>query len=83
MGAEVEETPKTLTLNKPVSPTLWFTRNKPWLEHNNAEVSAVNTSRSCIHVLMDEPAVPRFQESTAAPQLPAKGSAADQTALFA
>lgn len=32
---------------------------------------------------MDEPAVPRFQENTAPPQLPAKGSSADQTALFA
>lgn len=32
---------------------------------------------------MDEPAAPRFQENTAAPQLPAKGRAADQTALFA
>lgn len=42
VGAEVEETPKTLTLSKFVPPTLWFTRNKPWLEHNNAEVSARN-----------------------------------------
>lgn len=32
---------------------------------------------------MDEPAAPGFRENAAPPQLPAKGSAADQTALFA
>lgn len=83
VGAGVEETPKNLTVSNSVFPTLWFMRNKPWLEHNSAEVSAVNRLRCCIHVLMDEAAAPGFQENTAPPQLPAKGRAADQTALFA
>lgn len=82
-GQRMKKPQKNLTLNNPVFPSLWFTRNKPWLEHNNAEVSAVNRWRCCICVLMDEPAAPRFQENTAPPQLPAKGTAADQTALFA
>lgn len=54
VGAGVEETPKNLTVNNSVFPTLCFTRNKPWLEHNNAEVSAVNRLQCCIHSWMSQ-----------------------------